>query len=192
MDRRSPRRPRSSREYRDRRRGYRRQRRDDYDSRTYPCPAPWESNSAQPEGSWIYADQPAPTSDELENLRDARATPVKPSLQLEIDEAFGLASTALADSKTTKVHCLDPRRRPRYDPHFLPLVVFNELDELLFRSVLKGNVYIVVASLPDGVEARTSRTGLHKRPRISIELSPSIFKGGKIRVLGVLLHQMIQ
>ena len=161
--------------------------------RTQPCPAPWESNRRQPEGSWIKGkDQPEPSKDELENLRDSSATSAKSNLRLENNEAFGLAYQAMEDVSITRIPCLDPEKRHVYEAKYLPLMVFNELDKLLFRSVLKGNVFLTLARLPPGINARTSRPGLRDQPRIAIELSPSILKEGRSYVLGTLLHQMIQ
>ena len=158
------------------------------------CAAPWDSSSAQPKGSWILEsdDESTQDKDDLENIRDRKAPPVKTDMQLEVDEAFGLASQAMTDLKFTEAPCLDPKKKHHYDPGLLPLMTFNDLDKILFRSVLKGNVYLVIARLPRGVDARTCRPGLHGRPRISIELSHTIFRYGKLYVLGVLLHQMIQ
>ena len=156
------------------------------------CPAPWESRSRQPEGSWVQDDEPQPSQGELENLRDKTAAPAKSNLQLETNEAFGLAYQALNDVKITHVPCLDAEKRHVYNPKYLPLMVFNELDKLLFRSVLKGNVFLVIADLPPGILARTSRLGLHDCPRISIKLSPFIWREGRNFVFGTVLHQMIQ
>ena len=177
--------------------GYRRHRRpvERPRPRSYPCPAPWESHRRQAEGSWINGtDQPGPSHDELENLRDRSATSAKSNSQLETNEAFGMAHQALEDVKITRVPCLDPGKQHLYDAKCLPLMVFNELDKILFRSVLTGNVFLTFADLPPGIDARTSRPGLHDRPRISIELSASIIHRRRSRsyVLGTLLHQMIQ
>lgn len=182
------------RDYRDHY-GHRRPRRSTQTPRTMPCASPWDSNSARPpRGSWILesADESTQDIDDLEKLRDEKASSAQSNTQLEAYEAFGLASQALTDLKFTKPPCLDPKKRHRYDPRFLPLMAFNDLDTTLFRSVLKDNVFLVLARLPRGVDARTYRPGFHGRPRISIELSPAIFKYGKLHVLGVLLHQMIQ
>ena len=173
--------------------GYHRHRRSVERLQLDPCPAPWESSRRQPEGSWIMGkDQPEPSRDELENLRERNATPAKSHLQLETNEAFGLAYQALDDVNITRVPCLDRDKRLVYKARYLPLMVFNELDKLLFRSVLKGNVFLTLATLPPGIYARTSRPGLHDRPRISIELSPAILRERRNYVLGTLLHQMIQ
>ena len=176
--------------------GYRRRRRPVEQPRLRPYPAPWESPRRQAEGSWLKGkDQPSPSQTSLENLRDSSATPARSALQLETDEAFGLAHQALSDvvDMTHAPTCLDPNKRRVYEAKYLPLMVFHELDELLFRSVLKGNVFLTLApSLPTGMDARTSRLGLHGRLRISIELSPRIFRQRRSYVLGTLLHQMIQ
>lgn len=173
--------------------GYRRHRRPVERPQIRPYPAPWESSRRQPEGSWIKGrDEPAPSQDELENLRDRSATPAKPNTQMETNEAFGLAYQALNDLDINETQCLDPEKRHVYEAKYFPLMVFNELDKLLFRSVLKGNVFLTLARLPPGINARTSRLGLHGRPRISIELADSIWRGGRNYVLGTLLHQMIQ
>ena len=186
--------PVARREYRDPY-GHRRLRRSTQVPRTKPCASPWDSNSAQPpKGSWILetADESTQDIDDLEKLRDGKASPAQTNSQLEAYEAFALVSKALTDVKLTKAPCLDRKKKNRYDPRFLPLMAFNDLDTTLFRSVLKDNVFLVLAKLPRGVDARTYRPGFHGRPRISIELSPAIFKYGKLYVLGVLLHQMIQ
>lgn len=185
--------PVSRRDYRDQY-GYRKSRRSAQINRIKPCAAPWDSNSVQPNGSWILdsADETTQSRDDLENLRDGKASPAQTNMQVEAYEAFGLASQAISDLKFTRAPCVDPKKRHLYDPRLLPLMAFNDLDTTLFRSVLKGNVFLVLAKLPRGVEARTCRPGFHGRPRISIELSPIIFKYGKSYVLGVLLHQMIQ
>ena len=174
--------------------GYRRHRRLLEQPRLRLYPAPWESHRRAPEGSWINGkDQPSPSQAELENLRDSSAAPARSASQLETDEAFGLAYQALSDVDITHPPtCLDPDKRHVYEARYLPLMVFDELDQLLFRSVLKGNVLLTLASLPSGMDARTSRLGLHGRPRISIEFSPRISRQRRCHVLGTLLHQMIQ
>ncbi|KAL8784684.1 MAG: hypothetical protein Q9195_008945 [Heterodermia aff. obscurata] len=125
-----------------------------------PYPAPWESGRRQPEGSWIQGDQPQPSQGELENLRDKDATPAKSNLQLETNEAYGLAYQALDDVKITQVPCLDLDKRHVYEAKYLPLMVFNELDTLLFRSVLKGNVFLTSAKLPPGELFKVERPNI--------------------------------
>lgn len=146
------------------------------------------------EGSWIHgSDEPAPSQEEVDNLWDKEVEPAEPHECLEPEEAFGLAALALEDTKITYAPCLDPRKKCSYSRRNLPFMVFNDLDNLLFRSMLKGNVDLTWTMLPPGMDARTSRPGLKGRPRISIELSKSVGKTcARGYVLRILLHQMVQ
>ena len=152
------------------------------------------SRANDAEGSWIYGpDEPAPSQEDIDNLWDKEVEPAKRPERLEPDEAFGLAAHNMEDTQITYAPCLDPRKKRSYSRRNLPFMVFNDLDDTLFRSVLKGNVYLTWTMLPPGMEARTSRPGLKGRPRISIELSKSVGKTYKrAYVLRILLHQMVQ
>ena len=145
------------------------------------------------QGSWVDGpDYPAPSAATLHRLQDKGAAPRSYPPRLDLEEAFGLAHEALEKSKVTTVPCINksPRREIYYWKYDLPFMVFDDLDRKLFRSVLQGNVYLTWASLPRGVDARTSRAGLRGRPRITIELSHDIAEG-RAATLGILLHQMI-
>ena len=150
------------------------------------------SKSYGTQGSWINGpDQPAPSAAALRNLQDKQAHPREATKRLDLEEAFGLAHEALGSMKMTSIPCLSHSSRAvRYSGHDLPFMVFDDLDKNLFRSVLKGNVYLKWTSLPRGIFARTSRPGLHGRPRTTIELSEDV-AGHLEATLGILLHQMI-
>ena len=158
----------------------------------YRSPVPLGNRWAKPSGSWIYgSDKPAPTLDEVDNLQNEEAQPAQAHLKLATEEAFGLAAQELDKCTMKEIACLDSEQRGVYSPVDLPFMVFNELDNILFRSVLKGNVYVEWATLPPGMDARINRAGLHGNPRISIELSKAIATR-RVMVLRMLLHQMIQ
>ena len=150
-------------------------------------------NGAPPEGSWIDGpDCPAPSEDELDSLKDPKARPAEPNQKLSVEEAFGLAARALENVKTLHATCVDPEKMQSYARLALPFMIFDDLDSKLFRSVLKGNVYLSWARLPAGMDARTSRPGFHGRPRISIQINRSMAKPTRIYLIGLLLHHMIQ
>ena len=153
-----------------------------------------ESTESDAKGSWIHGpDESGPSSEEIENLYDEGAQPAKPHERLELEEAFGLLALALEDTKLTYLPCLDPGREHSYSRRNLPFVVFNDLDQMLFRSMLKGNVYLIWAKLPPGMDGRTSRSGLKGRPRTMIELSAQVGQSrSHAYILHVLLHQMTQ
>ena len=145
-------------------------------------------------GSWIHGpDEPGPSSEEIENLWNEGAQPAKPHERLEPEEAYGLLALALEDTKLTYSPCVDPGRERSYSMRNLPFMVFNDLDQMLFRCMLKGNVYLIWSRLPPGMDGRTSRSGLKGRPRTMIELSASAGRSSsRAYMLRVLLHQMTQ
>jgi hypothetical protein len=145
------------------------------------------------EGSWIDGpNRPTPSTAALRRLQDKRAAPQSKPSRFHLEEAFGLMHEALESTYITTIPCLG--RSSDTGTHFsvrdLPFMVFDDLDKKLFRSTLKGNVYLTWASLPHGVRGRTSRPGLHGRPRITIKLSFRVAKD-RAATIGVLLHQMI-
>ena len=150
--------------------------------------------ASEPKGSWIYGpDESGPSLEEIENFLDKEAQPAEPHQRLEPEEAYGLLAHALEDTKLTYLPCTDPRRERSYSRKSLPFMVFNDLDQMLFRSMLKGNVYMIWARLPPGMDGRTSRPGLKGRPRTMIELSASARDTrSRTYMLHVLLHQMTQ
>ena len=153
-----------------------------------------EPKDSDDKGSWIHGpNETAPPLEVVENLWDEQAQPVNPNESLEPEEAFGLAAHVLEDFKITAASCVDPRKERFYSRRNLPFMVFNDLDDMLFRSMLKGNVYLTWTVLPPGMDARTSRAGLKGRPRISIELSISTGrKCSRAYLFRILLHQMVQ
>ena len=185
-------RPRVSRmdmcDYRD---PYHRRRRQVHSRPVHKGPELTDSDSR---GSWIYdPDESGPSAEEIKNLFDEGAQPAKPHERLETEEAFGLLALALEDTKVTRLPCLDPGREQSYSRRNLPFMVFNDLDLMLFRSMLKGNVYLMWTRLPPGMDGRTSRSGLRGRPRTMIELSASAGQSrSRAYILHVLLHQMTQ
>lgn len=145
------------------------------------------------EGSWINGpDHPAPSFALLRQLQDKGAAPQSSPSCMELGEAFGLAHEALGNDKITAVPCLGKAswQEVYYAKLDLPFMVFDDLDRKLFRSMLRGNVYLTWASLPTGSHARTSRPNLNGRPRITIELNWQL-RRNRAATLGVLLHQMI-
>lgn len=145
------------------------------------------------EGSWINGpDYPAPSTALLHQLQDKGAAPQSSPSCMELGEAFGLAHEAFGNNKITAVPCFgkDSWQEVYYAKLDLPFMVFDDLDKKLFRSMLRGNVYLTWANLPTGLHARTSRPNLHGRPRITIELNWHLSRN-RAATLGVLLHQMI-
>ena len=170
---------------------YPRHRRHVHSSPVHKGPDLTESDSR---GSWVYdPGESGPSSEEINNLFDDGAQPAKPHEHLEPEEAFGLLALALEDTKVTDLPCMDPGRQHSYSRRNLPFMVFNDLDQMLFRSMLKGNVYLLWTRLPPGMDGRTSRSGLKGRPRTMIELSASAGQSrSRAYILHVLLHQMAQ
>lgn len=145
------------------------------------------------QGSWINGpDYPGPNTTLLRQLQDKRAAPQSSASSMELREAFGLAHEALGNDKITTIPCLGrtSQQEVYYAKLNLPFMVFDDLDTMLFRSMLRGNVYLTWANLPTGLYARTSRPNLHGRPRITIELNLHLNRD-RATVIGVLLHQMI-
>ena len=92
--------------------------------------------------------------------------------------------------------CLETGKRRLYPNDELPFMVFNQLDEELFRSVLRGNVYLAWSSrLSYYRKAITFKQGKNqnpKNPRITIKLSTRLRdEGDRMEVVATLIHQMI-
>ena len=143
------------------------------------------------------ADRPSPTDPRpqvidvlaIEKLARKPAQPALPALRLSEDEALELAEQALKAHERDQVgYLMPPSNWPKFD---LPFLVFNDIDSQFFRGVLKGNVYLIWKPLPRGCHARTSRAGLNKVPRISIELSDDLRRCSRLDIVATLLHQMI-
>lgn len=145
------------------------------------------------QGSWIDGpDHPAVSKEAVQQLQDKEATLRSSASHLDLEEAFTLADEALGEHKWTELPCLKQTQAGDvfYSYRDLPFMVFDALDERLFRSVLKGNVYICWAPLPGGIYGTTSRPGLNGSPRITIKLNSRAPKDPSV-TLGALLHQMI-
>lgn len=151
------------------------------------------TSPTQPLGSWLDGlPDPEPDLDSILVLKNASAQPACSSLHLSTEEAFGRAYQAIEHYQRTKVACLAPGKRNMYPTQNLPFMVFDQLDREMFRSVLKGNVYLKWSvRLPAGIYATTRRADPRKTPRITIILSKSLSEAPRVEVLCTLVHQMM-
>ena len=132
-----------------------------------------------------------PSREELAQLLDTNAKPLSPTGHDAIERAFVAASKSFSNPSSPRMALLDTDMIRMCGKRILPLLVFDELDKILFCSKLKGNVCLEWSDLPWGVPGCTSRAGL-KNPRITIELSERLLSNAsKGAVLTALLHQMI-
>lgn len=147
----------------------------------------------QPLGSWLDGlPGPEPDLASIRVLKNAAAQPACSNLHLSTEEAFGQAYQAVEHYQRSKFACLAPGKRSMYSTRDLPFMVFDQLDQEMFRSVLKGNVYMKWSvKMPDGIYATTLTADPRKRPRITIILSRLLSDASRADVLCTLIHQMM-
>lgn len=127
--------------------------------------------------SWLDGSpRPGPSEGDLSRLKDRHLEQPK-DLGLTEDEAVKLAVDALKKYERTRIEALsDLDAHDKYPRHMLPFRIFHELDQEMFRGVLKQGVHLKWSDLEIGVHGATSRAGRNGFSRITIELN-SKFSG---------------
>ncbi|MCJ1461956.1 hypothetical protein MMC07_000556 [Pseudocyphellaria aurata] len=144
-------------------------------------------------GNWLDGrPNPEPDPASIRVLKNPSAQPACSNLHLSTEEAFGQAHQAMSKYQRSNFACLAPGKRNVYSTLELPFKVFDQLDREMFRSVLKGNVYMKWSDkMPDGIYSTTQKAGSSKRPRITIILSRHLSEAPRADILCTLVHQMM-
>lgn len=142
----------------------------------------------KPQGSWLDGPHvPGPSKESIQALKCRDVEETSSSPKIGVQEAFGLACKALEGYHREVIVCINQSKWGIYHQEDLPFMVFDQLDKELFRSVLKGRVYLSWARCPQAVTKRAEEDS-----KIIIEL-PEWFKveANSISILATLVHQMV-
>lgn len=122
--------------------------------------------------SWLDgSSRLGPSDGDLAALKDGQR-PTPKDLGLKEGEAAKLGVDALTNYERTRIEALsDPNAHEKYPRDALPFRIFHELDQEMFRGVLKEIVYLRWSDLEPDVHGATSRAGRNGFTRITIELN---------------------
>jgi hypothetical protein len=147
--------------------------------------------------SWLDGpDKAGQTDNDIAILKSRVLPPETKTLGLNEDEATKFAVDALRDYRRTRVVALSGQDELDIYPRAeMPFRLFNELDQELFRGVLKANVYLKWSDLTIHRHGATSRPGC-KSNRVTIELNKRFLwyrrelHWSRGALLAALIHQM--
>ena len=133
------------------------------------------------------------SKDDRTILSEATFEPARDSHHLSGEDAIKLVDYSITYSKqrtTRDLRMYFPYQTQSINITEFLFQVFHDMDEDIFASVLRWNVYLCWSSLPPGLPGKTTRDG--SNPRIKIELATSLMQSGSYSdVLEALLHQMV-
>src|SRR6266536_1777729 len=136
--------------------------------------SPQHDRASATKYSWLDGkDKPGPSDNDIAVVRDGKLlSPQTKDLGLKEEEATKLAVDALGNYSRTQFHALYGHDiHDRYTRAEIPFRIFDELDQELFRGVLKNYVHVRWSDLDHRRFGATNRPGRKDFRRITIALN---------------------